>query len=113
MLVEFRGMEEVPPHAYTTVLHDLLDGETEDAVLARFESEERTHWIHYYANKVSADLLTLGKIQPETMLELGNLPDEDYEEAVIVATKKANKLNASTIEAERKMNLDVIPKELV
>lgn len=112
-LLEFRGIDEVPPHVYTTVLHDLLDGETEDAVLARFEQEDRTHWIHYYANKISADLLTLGKIQPETMLEMGNLPEEDYEEAVIAATTKANKLNAATIEAERKINLDVIPKELV
>ena len=112
-LLDFRGIEEVPPHVYTTVLHELLDGETEDAVLSRFEHEDRVHWIHYYANKVSADLLTLGKIQPETMLELGNLPEQDYEEAVIVATKKANKLNTATIEAERKMNLDIIPKELV
>lgn len=106
-------MEGVPPYVYTTVLNDLLDGETEDAVLARFEQEERAHWTHYYANKVSADLLTLGKIQPETMLEMGNLPEEDYEEAVIIATKKANKLNAATVEAERKMNLDIVPKELV
>lgn len=112
-LMEYRGIEEVPPHVYTTVLHDLLDGETEDAVLSRFEQEDRMHWIHYYANKVSADLLTLGKIQPETMLDMGNLPEEDYEEAVIVATKKANKLNTATVEAERKMNLDIIPKELL
>ena len=112
-LSEYKDHIDVQSGVYNAVLNDILDGETEDDVLARFDAEDRTHWLHYYANKTAADLLTLGKVQPETMLEMGNLPLVDFEEVVTLATSKANKLNATTIEAERRMQLDLIPQELI
>ena len=112
-LAQFKGHDDVSTNIYTEVLNEILDGESEDTVLARFDGEDRTHWIHYYANKTAADLLTLGKVQPETMLEMGNLPMEDFGEVVTLGTTKANKLNSATIEAERRMQLDLIPQALI
>jgi hypothetical protein len=113
VLQELRGLQEVSPLVYTTLLSEILDGETEDAVLARFEEEEPTHWIHYYANSVTADLLTLGKVQPETMLAISLLPTEDFQEVIKLATIRANKLNTVTMEVERKLRLDTVPTEIV
>lgn len=112
-LQELRGHEAVLPSLYTTVLSEILNGESEDAVLARFEDEDRIHWIHYYANSVTADLLTLGKVQPETMLAISLLPTEDFQEIIKLATLRANKLNTLTIEVERKLRLDTVPTEIV
>lgn len=112
-LQEFREHSEVSPTLYETVLSEVLDGETEDAVLARFEQEEPVHWVHYFANNVTADLLTLGKVQPETMLAISLLPTDDFQEVIKLATIRANKINTITMEVERKLRLDTVPTEIV
>ena len=91
----------------------ILDGETEEAVLARVEADDKTHWITLLGRKAAADLLTLGKVQPETMLEMSALPEEDFRAVVKVATSTARKLNDLTVEAEKELNLNTISSELV
>lgn len=113
ILQEFRELPEVSPVVYGKLLSEILDGETEDAVLARFEEEDPAHWVHYYANSVTADLLTLGKVQPETMLAISLLPTEDFQEVIKLATLRANKINTITMEVERKLRLDTVPTEIV
>jgi hypothetical protein len=91
----------------------ILDGETEKDVLARAEEDDRLHWITLLGRRAAADLLTLGKVQPETMLEMSALPVEDFREVVKVATGTARKLNDITIEAEQELNLDTVSNTLV
>jgi hypothetical protein len=113
VLQELGELPEVSSSLYTKLLSEILGGETEDAVLARFEDEESVHWIHHYANTVTADLLTLGKVQPETMLAISLLPTEDFQEIIKLATIRANQLNNVTMEVERKLRLDTVPTEIV
>jgi hypothetical protein len=77
------------------------------------EDDDRYHWITSIGKKAAADLLTLGKVQPETMLEMGNLPEEDFREAVKVATSTARKWNEDTIAAEQELNTDTVDESLV
>lgn len=112
-LYELNGHEALSSDIYETVLKEILGGETEAEVLARFEDEDPMHWVHHYANSVTADLLTLGKVQPETMLAISLLPTEDFQEVIKLATIRANKLNAITMEVERKLRLDTVPTEIV
>jgi hypothetical protein len=91
----------------------ILDGETKETVLARAEADDRIHWITLLGRRAAADLLTLGKVQPETMLEMSALPEEDFRDVVKVATSTAKKLNELTVEAEKELNLNTISSELV
>jgi len=103
---------EISQEVYTQAKADLLEEETEISVMESFESEEREHWIQFYANKTAADLLTLGKVQPETMLAMSLLPNEDFEEIVKYATIKANKINTATVDVEKRINLNSINSDL-
>lgn len=77
------------------------------------EDDERYHWIQTIARKAAADLLTIGKVQPEHMLEMASLPREDFSECVKVATLTARSLNDLTIAAEKDLNTDTISNEIV
>ena len=103
---------EISQELYAQAKSDLLEDETELSVMESFESEEKEHWVHFYANKTAADLLTLGKVQPETMLAMSLLPAEDFEDVVKYATIKANKINTATVEVEQRINLNSIPSNL-
>jgi hypothetical protein len=98
---------------YENIKNNILDGETEEAVLARAEADDRIHWITLLGRRAAADLLTLGKVQPETMLEMSALPEADFREVVKTATKTARKLNEITVDAEKELNLNTITSELV
>lgn len=76
------------------------------------EDDERHHWIYKIANQAAADLLTLGKVQPENMLAMSSLPDEDFAECVKVATSKARQLNEDTVAAEKTLSADTIPDSM-
>lgn len=77
------------------------------------ESDERHHWIQKIGRAAGADLLTIGKVQPENMLAMAALGDEDFKEAVKVATSAARKLNEQTIAAEKELNEETIPSTMV
>ena len=78
-----------------------LDGDLHEEVFAAIdnmtipEDDERHHWINVIAHKAAADLLTLGKVQPENMVVMSSLSEEDFSEAVTIAVKKARVLNRS------------------
>lgn len=108
LLTQFK----ISKNTYDKAKADILEDETELSVMEKFESEDREHWIQTYANRTAADLLTLGKVQPETMLAMSLLSTEDFEEVVKHATIKANKLNTSTMEVEKRINLNSVPLEL-
>jgi hypothetical protein len=91
----------------------ILDGEPKEEVLARAEADDKLHWITLLGRRAASDLLTLGKVQPETMLEMSALPEEDFRAVVKVATGTARKLNDLTVEAEKELNLNTISSELV
>lgn len=77
------------------------------------DDDDRHHWIQVIGRKAAADLLTLGKVQPEHMLEMASLPLDDFKEAVKVATSTARKLNDTTVEAEKELNLDTIANAVI
>ncbi len=97
---------------YEKIKKEILEEETEKQVESKFDEEDREHWIQYYANKTASDLLTLGKVQPETMLAMSLLPEEDFEEIVKHATIKANSVNTKTMDVEKRINLNSIPSQL-
>ncbi len=104
---------EIDEKLYDKVKADLLEDETESSIIENFEADEKEHWIQVYANKTAADLLTLGKVQPETMLAMSLLPESDFEEVVKYATIKAKKINNATIDVEKKININTIPSDLL
>ena len=77
------------------------------------EDDERHHWIQVIAARAAADLLTIGKVQPEHMMQMAALSNEDFKECVQVATNRARKLNTDTIEAEQNLNTDTIADAVV
>jgi len=77
------------------------------------ESDERYHWVQKLGRAAGADLLTLGKVQPENMLAMTALCDEDFQEAVKVATGSAREWNKLTVAAEKELNKETIPDTLV
>ena len=76
------------------------------------EDDERHHWINVIAHKAAADLLTLGKVQPENMVVMSSLSEEDFSEAVTIAVKKARVLNDQTVAAEANLNVDTISETI-
>lgn len=113
LLQSLRGTSEITPDLLTRVLTEVLDGEEEAAVLARLHDEDRLHWIEHFSKLAASDLLTLGKVQPQTMVQMINLPREDFEEVIKKTTLQARAVNEITIEVERKIQVDTIPTALV
>ena len=95
-----------------------LDGELYEEVYEAIdnmtipEDDERHHWINVIAHKAAADLLTLGKVQPENMVVMSSLSEEDFGEAVTIAVKKARVLNDQTVAAEANLNVDTISETI-
>ena len=77
------------------------------------EADERHHWIQVVAARAAADLLTIGKVQPENMMAMASLPNDDFKECVKVATTRARTLNDDTIAAEKSLNTDTISEAIV
>lgn len=77
------------------------------------ENDDRYHWIQTFGRAAGADLLTLGKVQPENMLKMASLPSEDFKEAVKVATGSARTWNQNTISAEKELNAETLPNTMV
>jgi len=76
------------------------------------EDDDRHHWINVIAHKAAADLLALGKVQPENMVEMAALSEEDFTQAVTVAVGKARALNDQTVAAEANLNTDTISETI-
>lgn len=76
------------------------------------EDDDRHHWIQSIGRIMGADLLTIGKVQPENMLAAAALSVEDFQEAVKVAVQGANELNQYTIAAETAIKNDTISETI-
>jgi hypothetical protein len=92
-----------------------LESEVRTAIAAMDipDSDDRYHWIRVIAARAAADLLTIGKVQPENMLAMSSLPTEDFKECVKIATTQARSLNDNTISAEKSLNVDTISEAIV
>jgi len=96
-----------------------LDQVLEAEVLAQIQDmdipddDDRFHWVQKIGVLAGVDLLTIGKVQPENMLLMAGLSDEDFAHAVKVATGRARKLNTATIEAEKELNEETIPNTVL
>ena len=76
------------------------------------DDDERHHWINVIAHKAASDLLTLGKVQPENMVVMSSLSEEDFSEAVAIAVSKARQLNDQTVAAEATLSTDTISETI-
>lgn len=94
------------------VIRDICNGETEEQVLSRFEFEDNQQWVQVYGRRMAADLITIGKVQPEHMLGVSALPDKDFTEAVKICTMVARKINDATVSAEKELANDSIPQTI-
>lgn len=77
------------------------------------ENDDRYHWIQTFGRAAGADLLTLGKVQPENMLKMASLGAEDFKECVKVATGSARSWNQLTVAAEKELNAETLPNTMV
>lgn len=75
--------------------------------------DDRLHWIQKLGYAAGADLLTIGKVQPENMLAMASLPNDDYQEAVKIATTSARRWNDLTVAAEQELNKDTVPSTML
>lgn len=97
---------------------DIGDAQVEIAVKTAIEGmnipedDDRHHWIQKLGRAMGADLLTIGKVQPENMLAAAALSTEDFKEAVKVAVAGANELNQYTIAAEQSIKTDTISEPI-
>jgi hypothetical protein len=87
----------------------ICNGDTEDAVLARYEDEDKMHWIHAFGHAAASDLITIGKVQPDNMTAMHCLPSADFAEAVKVCTSVAREINEATVAAEQELNAEAVP----
>lgn len=83
------------------------------AVMDIPKDDDRYHWIQIFGRASGADLLTLGKVQPENMLAMASLGAEDFKEAVKVATSSARTWNQLTVQAEKELNAETLPNTMV
>jgi hypothetical protein len=96
-----------------------LDAQTEIAAKKAIddmiipEDDDRLHWIQKIGNAAGADLLTIGKVQPENMLAMAALSEEDFQECVKVATGSARRWNELTVAAEKELNKDLVPSTMI
>ena len=96
-----------------------LDGALHEEVFAAIDSmtipndDDRVHWIQKLGRAAGADLLTLGKVQPESMLAMACLPADDFKEAVKIATSAARTWNDSTVQAEKDLNAEILPSTML
>jgi len=75
--------------------------------------DDRYHWIQVIGRQAAADLLTLGKVQPDNMLAMAGLGLEDFKEAVKVATSTARSLNDTTVAAEQELNSNTVSEAII
>ena len=75
--------------------------------------DDRLHWIQKLGREAGADLLTLGKVQPENMIKMASLSADDFQECVKVATGSARDWNQLTIGAEKDLNQETIPNTML
>lgn len=101
------------------IIAPLLGTELESQVRAAIEAmdipvdDDRHHWIQTFGRAAGADLLTIGKVQPENMLAMASLGAEDFKECVKVASSSARNWNKLTIEAEKDLNAETLPNTMV
>lgn len=77
------------------------------------EDDDRLHWIMTFGKAAGADLLTLGKVQPENMIKMASLSADDFQECVKVATGSARDWNKLTISAEKDLNQESMPSTML
>ncbi len=96
-----------------------LDGDLHEEVFAAINEmdipndDDRLHWIQKLGRAAGADLLTLGKVQPENMIKMASLSADDFQECVKVATGSARDWNQLTIGAEKDLNQETIPNTML
>jgi hypothetical protein len=95
------------------VKKDICGKQSEEDVIKKLQKEDVDHWVEVFGRRAAADLLTLGKVQPETMLAMSALPPEDFIQAIKVASLTAKRLNDTTIVAENDLNNNLIPDEMI
>lgn len=89
------------------------EAETAIAAMDIPEDDDRLHWIMTFGKAAGADLLTLGKVQPENMIKMASLSADDFQECVKVATGSARDWNKLTISAEKDLNQETIPNTML
>ena len=96
-----------------------LDGDLHEKVFTAIDDmvipndDDRLHWIQKLGRAAGADLLTLGKVQPENMLAMASLAEADFKEAVKIATSAARTWNDYTVQAEKDLNAETMPSTML
>lgn len=96
-----------------------LDGDLHEKVFTAIDDmvipndDDRLHWIQKLGRAAGADLLTLGKVQPENMLAMASLAEADFKEAVKIATSAARTWNDYTVQAEKDLNVETMPSTML
>lgn len=90
------------------VYDDFSANHNVEELLQNIENEEEQYWVERLARLAAVDILTIGKVQPETMHYMAALSDEAFGASVKGATTLAKSLNESVREIEAELSTDLI-----
>jgi hypothetical protein len=76
-------------------------------ILDNYELEESEYWCNVYGRSAAIELITLGRVKPETMDQMSKLPATDFEQAVIVCVRYANLIRKTTSDVEQSLGINV------
>ena len=57
---------------------ELKETHSIDDLISTFEADEKKILLENYSRLIAIDLITIGKVQPENMLTIATLPNEDF-----------------------------------
>lgn len=90
------------------VYDDFSANNNVEELLQNIENDEEQYWVERLARLAAVDILTIGKVQPETMHYMAALSDEAFAASVKGATTLAKSLNESVREIEAELSTDLI-----
>ena len=90
------------------VYDDFAANNNVEELLANIEAEEEQYWIERLAKLAAIDILTIGKVQPETMHHMAALSDDAFAASVKSATVLAKTLNENVRQIEAELATDLV-----
>ncbi len=79
-----------------------------NSLMDNIEAEEEQYWIEKLARLAAIDILTIGKVQPETMHHMVAMSDEAFAASVKTAATLAKTLNEEVRQIEAELGADLV-----
>lgn len=96
------------------VKHELEMNNTDTELSFSSEDEEKAYWAKRLAKQGAIELLTIGKLDPETLMRVSCLNDQYFVDCVRDTTVIATELNMVVQDAEKSVKpADIVPPDMM